>query len=73
MPEIRFEATDEEVAVLDGYCSSTGKHRTDVMKDLLAMWSRAKLHEATVILRVAGRHPTSAEVQRKTKTISDAA
>lgn len=65
MPEIRFEASDEEVAVLDGYCSSRGKHRTDVMKELLSMWSKDKLHEATVILRVTGRHPTLPATERK--------
>lgn len=30
MPEIRFEAKKHSVAVLDGYCSATGKCRTEL-------------------------------------------
>ena len=36
MPEIRFEAGDQDVAVLDGYCSARGKCRTEVIKQILA-------------------------------------
>lgn len=53
MPEIRFEVDAAEVAVLDGYCSATGKCRTEVIKSLLAEFSAAKLREAETILRVA--------------------
>lgn len=65
MPEIRWEATNEEVAVLDGYCSATGKNRTDVIRNLLKDWSKSKLHEASIICRVAGVNPTSPEEGRK--------
>ena len=78
MPEIRFEAKKHSVAVLDGYCSATGKCRTEFMNELLdawAMekqktvaqivkellldaWAMEKMHEATVVLRVAGGIPT---------------
>ena len=34
MPEIRFEAKDSTVAVLDGYCSATGKCRTAFINGL---------------------------------------
>jgi hypothetical protein len=64
MPEVRFELPAEELAVLDGYCSATGKARTDVMRRLLATWAENKLHEATIVLRVAGRNPTRAESGR---------
>ena len=57
MAEIRVEVPDEHLAVLDGYCSATSESRTDVIKELLAEWSKRKLHEASVILRVAGRNP----------------
>lgn len=65
MPEIRFEATSEEVAVLDGYCSATGKDRTKIMKELLRQWSESKVHEATLICRVAGVNPTAPDAVRK--------
>ena len=61
MPEIRLEVDHEDVAVLDGYCSATGKSRTDVIRSLLKRWSEAKLHEANIVLRVAGRIPASPE------------
>lgn len=64
MPEVRFEMPLDDLAVLDGYCSATGKARTDVIKMLLAEWSERKLHEATIVLRVAARTPTRPESSR---------
>lgn len=55
--ELRLELPADEVAVLDGYTQATGKNRTQVVRDILKLWSEAKLHEATLILRVAGRNP----------------
>jgi hypothetical protein len=63
--ELRLELPVDEVAVLDGYCQATGKSRTNVMRGLLADWSEKKFHEATVILRVAGRNPTKPEGGRE--------
>lgn len=54
-----------EVAVLDGYCSATGKSRTDVPRALLGDWSRDRPHEATLICRVAGVNPMASEGDRK--------
>ena len=65
MPEIRWEASPEETAVLDGYCSANGIDRSKVMRKLLSEWSVRKLHEATVIMLVAGRNPTVPESDRK--------
>ena len=65
MPEIRFEAEAETVAVIDGYCSATGKCRTEFINLLLKQWARQKLHEASVVMRVAGGNPTVAEGGRK--------
>ena len=65
MPEIRFEAKTETVAVLDGYCSATGKCRTTFINSLLEEWAKAKLNEASIILRVAGMTPTSSDCVRK--------
>lgn len=61
MPEIRFEAPDEAVAVLDGYCSATGKARSVIMLQLLKDWTAEKLHVATIVCRVAGVNPTLPE------------
>jgi len=57
--EIRVEVPDEHLAVLDAYCSASSESRTDVIKELLAEWSKQKFHEATLILRVAGRNPAT--------------
>ena len=62
--EIRLELPGHECGVLDGYVQATGKSRTQVMRDILRLWSEAKLHEATLILRVAGRNPGAPEVSR---------
>lgn len=63
--ELRLEVPREDVAVLDGYCSATGKSRSEVIRSLLASWSKDKLHEAMVICRVAGINPASSEAGRK--------
>ena len=39
--------------------------RTKSIKQILAEWSQAKLHEATLIVRVAGINPTISEDSRK--------
>lgn len=65
MPEICFKADAQHLAVLDGYCSAAGKNRTTVMNDLLAQWATDKLHEATVVCRVAGVNPMAPESGRK--------
>lgn len=64
MAEVRVEIPNDELAVLDGYCSATSESRTDVIRDLLADWSKRKFHEATVILRVAGANPVGSECDR---------
>jgi hypothetical protein len=49
MCETLFELPASDVSVLDGYCSATGKSRTDIMRNILKDWSDAKLREATLI------------------------
>lgn len=63
--EIRFEVPTPEVSVLDGYCSATGKSRTDVMRDLLKQWSSAKRREAILICRVANINPAAPDEHRQ--------
>lgn len=64
MPEIRIEIPDDEVKVLDGYCSGSGKGRTDVLREILRNWSASELHRAIMICRVAGVTPTTSESGR---------
>lgn len=64
MPEVRFEANTETVAVLDGYCSAKGQCRTALINSILEQWASEKLHEATVICRVAGINPMAADTNR---------
>lgn len=64
MAEIRVEVPDEHLAVLDAYCSASSESRTDVIKHLLLQWSTQKFHEATLILRVAGRNPAALRPDR---------
>lgn len=72
MAEIRVEIPNDELAVLDGYCSATSESRTDVIRELLAEWSERKFHEATVILRVAGRNPVLSESGRSVTGVGSA-
>ena len=65
MPEIRFDAKNETVAVIDGFCSATGKCRTSFINDLLEQWAKEKLHEAILVCRVANVDPTTGESERK--------
>lgn len=60
MPEIRFDAKPDTVAVIDGFCSATGKCRTTFINDILESWAKEKLHEAMVVCRVAGVDPMAA-------------
>lgn len=65
MTELRVELPADELAVLDGYCSATGKNRSTVIRKLLRDWSEKKHHEAMLICRVAGGNPTPPEGDRK--------
>lgn len=64
MAELRFEMPDEDVGVIDAFCSATGRSRTDVVRDILTVWTKDKLHEATLIIRVSGRNPVRPESDR---------
>jgi len=63
--ELRFELPISDLAVIDGYCNGTGKDRTKVVKEIIALWSKEKLHVATVICRTAGVNPIASEGGRK--------
>jgi hypothetical protein len=63
--ELRVELPTDEVSVLDGYCAGTHQDRSKVLRRIIREWSQAKLHEATLVCRVAGVNPTSPEGDRK--------
>ncbi len=63
--ELRFELPVSDLAVVDGYCNGTGKDRTKVVKEIIAAWSKEKLHVATVICRVAGVNPMLSDKGRE--------
>jgi hypothetical protein len=63
--EIRFMAPLSDVRVLDGYCSGTGHDRSHVMREILHRWADDKLHEATIIVRVAAGNPSPPETGRQ--------
>lgn len=63
--ELRVELPKEEVAVLDGFCAAAGKDRTKVLREILYAWSEQRLHEATVICRVAGVNPMASDSARE--------
>lgn len=63
--EVRFDAEQEDLAVLDAYNMATGTSRKDVMLKLLRDWSDAKRHEANVIVNVMRVIPDISELNRK--------
>jgi len=65
MTELRVNLPEHIVAVLDGYCSATGKCRTEITLEVLGEWAKQKLHESTVICRVAGVNPRALEPVRE--------
>lgn len=62
--EVRFEVDGSELSVIDGYCSGTGKCRTEVIRLILEEWSRNQLHISTLICRVAGVNPLPSDSGR---------
>lgn len=65
MTEISFEVAAHEVAVLDGVCQANNVKRTAVFRQILREWSEKKLHEATLIVRVAGIKPEQSGSDRE--------
>ena len=63
--ELRVELPTEDLSVLDGYCAGTHQDRTKVLRRILAEWSAAKLHEATLICRMSRVNPLASESDRK--------
>ena len=63
--EIRFEVSREDAATLDAYCQATGKNATQLMRELLVKWSRAKRHEAMMICRMLTINPMAPDQDGK--------
>lgn len=66
--EIRFEVDPEELAIIDAHGSITGKCRTEVIRQVLANWSKETLHKATVYCRVAGVNPMQLDTNRNRRS-----
>lgn len=52
---------DHDMAVIDAFCSATGRCRTEVVREILGVWTDKKRHEAMLIMRVSGRNPVRSE------------
>ena len=63
--ELRAEIDRQVLAVMDGYCSASGKCRTKLVAEILGAWADQKLHESTLVCRVAGVNPMMPEVKRR--------
>ena len=63
--ELRFELPVSDLAIVDGYCHGTGKDRTKVLKEIIAAWSKEKLHVSMIVCRTAGVNPIDSEGCRK--------
>jgi hypothetical protein len=60
--ELRGDVPSEVVAVIDAVVQATpGANRMSVVRDVLSAWSRQKVHEATLVHRLAKAHGIAAE------------
>lgn len=55
--ELRAEVKKRTLSVMDAFCSASGKCRTQLTNEILGDWAEKKLHEATIVCRVAGVNP----------------
>lgn len=62
--EIRPMIPNDDLIVLDMYCTATGKSRQEVVRELILVWSIKKRHEATLICRGAGINPNTSDNRR---------
>ena len=62
--ELRLDVPAHEIAVLDGFCSAQSRSRAEVVREILAKWSAARVHEASLICRVAGINPLAPDAAR---------
>lgn len=55
--EIRFEVDTQVVQVIDSLVQLRGGSRTKVIKEIIENWTAEKIHEASLICRVANVNP----------------
>jgi hypothetical protein len=63
--DLRIEVPSEALAVVDGYCQASGRHRNEVVAEILARWSDARLHESMVICRMVRVNPLAPDAARQ--------
>lgn len=56
--ELRGECPRYVVDVLDAVSCANDRTRTDLVNEILGEWADRKIHESTLINRVAGNNPT---------------
>lgn len=60
--ELRSDIGKRLVDVIDGVVASRrGSNRTEVLTEILEEWAGRKVHEAKIVLRVAGIHPSDTD------------
>jgi hypothetical protein len=64
--ELRFMVEIFDARVLDGYCSSNGSNRAEVLRGIVHEWAERKFHEATMICRVADGNPSTVDKRGST-------
>lgn len=62
--DLRIEVPADSLAVVDGFCQATGRHRNEVVAQIIADWSEARLHESMVICRMVRVNPLASDAAR---------
>lgn len=63
--ELRGMAPRDLIDVLDAVSVARRISRTELVVEVLRAWANERIHEATVIARVAGINPAPTETERK--------
>jgi hypothetical protein len=62
--DIRAKVTIETDCVIEALSRTTGRERSEIVREVLAEWAQRKIHESTVLSRllasegIAGQHGT---------------
>lgn len=70
--EIRGEFSRDQIEIMDAYCQANpGKSRVAILRELLDVWCKQRVHEATLVMRVAGRNGSGSESRRSRAAKTD--
>ena len=62
--EVRTDIPSDELLIMDGYCQVTGKSRTDIVRRLIAEWTKEELSKSIVVCRMARINPLAPDSDR---------